>query len=95
MNLTFTDGILIASIFWFFITILAMIRCLLFSFTTDNDALCEYWDHAVKAGFTIAYYKAGKPNSLEGLAKEYIHSDFLEMLKENENAEYDKSNPCC
>ena len=95
MNFTFTDGILIASCFWFFVAVFTLLRGLLFSFTVDNDALCEYWDHAIKAGFTIAYHKAGEPNSLEGFAKEYIHSDFLEMLKENENAEHDESNPGC
>lgn len=95
MNLTFTDGILIASCVWFIISMLALLRGALFSFRLDNDYISEYWDHAVKAGFTIAYYKAGEPNSLEGLAKEYIHSDFLEMLKENENAEHDESNSGC
>lgn len=95
MNFTFTDGVLIASIFWFYIVLLAMTICLLFSFSLDNDDLSEYWDRALKVGFTIAYHEAGEPNSLEGLAKEYIHFDFLEMLKENENAEHDESNPCC
>lgn len=93
--MTFIDGLFVASSIWIFIACLCLFLGVVYGMDIDRDALSEYWDSAIKTGFTIAYFYANDPDVLEKLTDTHLNPDFLEMLKENENEEHNEGNPYC
>lgn len=90
MNLTFADGVLIASAIWLIIAVFAMIRCILFGYNRAIEHTEEYWDAGIRHGFSIAYCNRTLLDD-EFFVNLYLEAD----TEENENAEHDESNPCC